>query len=339
MLEVRNLTKAYKSTTAVDDISLQINKGEIFGIIGKSGAGKSSLLRCLNLLEKPTAGQVVFDGVDLLSLRKTDLLKLQQRIGMIFQHFNLLSYRTVFDNIALPLEIAGKTKNEIAQKVEPLLKLVGLEGHRAALPDELSGGQKQRVAIARALATDPELLLCDEATSSLDPETTDSILKLLKEINKQLNLTIVLITHEMDVIKKVCHRVAVIDQGKVVEAGKIIDIFVNPQSVETRRLTQSALHITLPEQINEKLKPSPFEGGSPIIKLTFVGHSAVEPIVATLFKDYGVAVSIMQSEIEIINELAVGFMVCQFVASHQQVEEAKAHLSHLSIKVEVLGYV
>ena len=237
MIELVNVEKTYHTSSgdihALKRTSLTINQGEIFGIIGLSGAGKSTLIRCINMLEVPTAGQVFVDGEELTAMTETQLRKARQNIGMIFQHFNLLASRTVFDNIAFPLEIQGLGKDEIKKRVEPLLELVQLQDRADHYPSQLSGGQKQRVGIARALASNPKVLLCDEATSALDPQTTKSILNLLRDINQRLNLTIVMITHQMEVVKEICDRVAVIENGSIIEEGNMVDVFTNPQNQTT----------------------------------------------------------------------------------------------------------
>ena len=250
MIELLNLSKSFKTKNktihALSDVSLTVEKGEIFGVIGTSGAGKSTLIRCVNLLEKPNEGKVIVDNIELTKLSDAQLTLERRKIAMIFQHFNLLSSRTVFDNIAFPLELEGKSKSAIKEKVNSLLDLVGLNDKAKDYPANLSGGQKQRVAIARALANDPKVLLCDEATSALDPATTKSILKLLKSINQKLNLTILLITHEMEVIKTICDKVAVIDHGKLAEQGNVEQIFTNPKQEITKGFIQSSLNVELP---------------------------------------------------------------------------------------------
>ena len=238
MIELQHIEKIYHTASgdlhALKDINLTINEGEIFGIIGLSGAGKSTLVRCINMLEKPTSGKVIVDGQEMTALGEEQLRKARQNIGMIFQHFNLLSSRTVYGNIAFPLEIQGMDKASIQKKVAPLLELVGLSDRADHYPSQLSGGQKQRVGIARALASDPKVLLCDEATSALDPQTTESILSLLRDINKRLHITIVMITHQMNVVKEICDRVAVIENGEIIEQGSMVDIFTNPQKATTK---------------------------------------------------------------------------------------------------------
>ena len=248
MIKLSNIRKTYDgSTYALQGINLDIAKGEIYGIIGKSGAGKSTLIRCINMLEAPTAGEVVVDGLNLTKMPDNQLRLARKDIGMIFQHFNLLSSATVYENVAFPLKLSGKSAKEIQDKVLPLLELVGLESKKDQYPAQLSGGQKQRVGIARALANNPKVLLCDEATSALDPQTTKSILDLLKDINQSLQLTIVLITHEMQVIKEICDKVAVIENGKIIEQGPVIDIFSKPQQETTRDFISAIINHDLPE--------------------------------------------------------------------------------------------
>ena len=261
MIKLNNITKIFelpgKRLTALDNVSLNVEKGQICGVIGASGAGKSTLIRCVNLLEKPTSGSVMVDCVELTQLSDRELVRARRQIGMIFQHFNLLSSRTVFENVALPLELENTPKAKIQEKITALLALVGLSEKRDAYPSNLSGGQKQRVAIARALASDPKVLLCDEATSALDPATTQSILKLLKEINRSLGITILLITHEMEVVKQICDQVAVIDQGRLVEQGTVGEIFANPKTELAQDFIRSTFHISLPDEYLENLTYTP----------------------------------------------------------------------------------
>ena len=278
MIKLNNITKIFtlpdKKLTALDNVSLHVPKGQICGVIGASGAGKSTLIRCVNLLERPTHGAVIIDDVDLTQLSDAELVKTRRQIGMIFQHFNLLTSRTVFENVALPLELENKSKAEIQEKTTALLALVGLSDKHNVYPANLSGGQKQRVAIARALASDPKVLLCDEATSALDPATTQSILKLLKEINRTLGITILLITHEMEVVKRICDQVAVIDKGRLIEQGTVSEIFSNPKTELAQEFISSTFHITLPEEYLENLSDTPKHAKSyPIIKFEFTGRS------------------------------------------------------------------
>ncbi len=290
MIKLNNITKIFtlpdKKLTALNNVSLHVPKGQICGVIGASGAGKSTLIRCVNLLERPTHGAVVIDDVDLTQLSDAELVKTRRQIGMIFQHFNLLTSRTVFENVALPLELENKSKAEIQEKTTALLALVGLSDKHNVYPANLSGGQKQRVAIARALASDPKVLLCDEATSALDPATTQSILKLLKEINRTLGITILLITHEMEVVKRICDQVAVIDKGRLIEQGTVSEIFSNPKTELAQEFISSTFHITLPEEYLENLSDTPKHAKSyPIIKFEFTGRSVDAPLLSQASKN------------------------------------------------------
>ena len=275
MIEISNLTKIYKTpmhdVMALDQVSLKVEKGEIFGIIGLSGAGKSTLIRCINMLEKPTSGSIIVDGEVITSLDKKDLRHARQKIGMIFQQFNLLSSRNVFDNIMFPLEISQVPVNEARQRVGELLEIVGLTDKAKVYPEQLSGGQKQRVGIARALANRPKLLLSDEATSALDPQTTKSILKLLKDINSRLDLTILLITHDMNVIKQVCDRVAVIDNSRIVETGDVLKIFSNPGTPTSKSFINSIVKQELPEEV---FQSSAIRAGR-LIRVSFIKRPAL----------------------------------------------------------------
>lgn len=306
-IRLQGVRKAYGTATgpveALRGIDLSIGKGEIFGIIGRSGAGKSSLIRTLNRLEEVSAGQVLIDGQDIGALSTAQLVQLRRRIGMIFQHFNLLASQTVLENLALPLKAAGVGRAVIEQRARELLKLVGLEGKEHAYPSRLSGGQKQRVGIARALMLEPSLLLCDEATSALDPETTQSILALLKHINGALGLTIVLITHEMAVIRQVCDRVAVLEQGQVVEQGPVWQIFGQPASQTTRALL-APLATQVPPDIAQRLASD--NGQRALIELTFDGQSAREPDLAAIAQHLGGPVSLLHGGIERIQGRAQG---------------------------------
>ncbi len=343
MIQLQHLSKSFSAarTTihALNDITLEIPSGEIFGVIGKTGAGKSTLIRCVNLLEQPSNGKVVIEGVDLCTLSPCELRAQRKSIGMIFQHFNLLESRTVYENVAFPLELSRQSNQSIKETVEPLLELVGLSDRQNAYPHQLSGGQKQRVAIARALATKPKLLLCDEATSALDPETTQSILALLKKINREFNLTILLITHEMDVVKSICDRIGVLSQGKLVEQGTVIEIFTEPKKEETKSLTQKSLHLELPNYLQERLSKEYQEGLNPIVRLAYVGASANEPVIAHLQKQFNVAVSILQADLESIHDSVIGFTVCQLVGEQEACSESIQYLIDSGIKVEVVGYV
>ncbi len=338
MISIQNLSKAYPSGfKALDTISFSIQPGEIFGIIGRSGAGKSTLVRCMNLLERPSAGKVLIGKQELTALSNADLFKARQKIGMIFQHFNLLSSRTVLENILLSLEIANWPKKQAKQRALELLSLVQLADKTHNYPYQLSGGEKQRVAIARALANHPDILLCDEATSALDPETTVSILNLLKEINQKLGITLVLITHEMDVIKNIAHRAAVLEKGKLVELAKTIDIFTRPQATATQELIRASLHLELPAPLKNKLFKSPASGSVPLLRLCFVGDQVDQPILSEISKTFGVKANILQATLQWIGEIPMGVTICELLG--EKSSEALSYLRENNIQVEVLGYV
>lgn len=344
MIKLNNITKIFtlpdKKLTALDNVSLHVPKGQICGVIGASGAGKSTLIRCVNLLERPTHGAVIIDDVDLTQLSDAELVKTRRQIGMIFQHFNLLTSRTVFENVALPLELENKSKAEIQEKTTALLALVGLSDKHNVYPANLSGGQKQRVAIARALASDPKVLLCDEATSALDPATTQSILKLLKEINRSLGITILLITHEMEVVKRICDQVAVIDRGRLVEQGTVSEIFSNPKTKLAQEFISSTFHISLPEEYLENLSDSPKHARSyPIIKFEFTGRSVDAPLLSQASKKFGVELSILTSQIDYAGGVKFGFTIAEVEGDEDAITQAKVYLMENNVRVEVLGYV
>ena len=344
MIKLNNITKIFtlpdKKLTALDNVSLHVPKGQICGVIGASGAGKSTLIRCVNLLERPTHGAVLIDDVDLTQLSDAELVKTRRQIGMIFQHFNLLTSRTVFENVALPLELENKSKAEIQEKTTALLALVGLSDKHNVYPANLSGGQKQRVAIARALASDPKVLLCDEATSALDPATTKSILKLLKEINRTLGITILLITHEMEVVKRICDQVAVIDKGRLIEQGTVSEIFSNPKTELAQEFISSTFHITLPEEYLENLSDTPKHAKSyPIIKFEFTGRSVDAPLLSQASKKFGVELSILTSQIDYAGGVKFGFTIAEVEGDEDAITQAKVYLMENNVRVEVLGYV
>ena len=344
MIKLNNITKIFtlpdKKLTALDNVSLHVPKGQICGVIGASGAGKSTLIRCVNLLERPTHGAVIIDDVDLTQLSDAELVKTRRQIGMIFQHFNLLTSRTVFENVALPLELENKSKAEIQEKTTALLALVGLSDKHNVYPANLSGGQKQRVAIARALASDPKVLLCDEATSALDPATTQSILKLLKEINRTLGITILLITHEMEVVKRICDQVAVIDKGRLIEQGTVSEIFSNPKTELAQEFISSTFHITLPEEYLENLSDTPKHAKSyPIIKFEFTGRSVDAPLLSQASKKFGVELSILTSQIDNAGGVKFGFTIAEVEGDEDAITQAKVYLMENNVRVEVLGYV
>ena len=334
MLELKHITKTFDTDAgrvkAVDDVSLTINPGEIFGIIGFSGAGKSTLVRCINLLERPTSGNVVIDGTDLTTLSDADLRVVRRRIGMIFQHFNLMPSRTVFDNIALALRHSELGKEAKAKKIEELLALVGLSDKSNAYPAQLSGGQKQRVAIARALANDPKVLLCDEAT-------THSILKLLKEVNQKLRLTIVVITHQMSVIKEICDRVAVMKTGRIVEEGTITEIFAHPKADLTKEFINTANNVKKFLGLVEsgQLDNEVADGGK-ILLLTYTGGSAGEPLVVALYERFKVRANIVFGNIDFIQGSALGKLGVVLTGEKASVQQAEDYLKENGVYVEEL---
>ena len=327
-----NVTKTYNSVTAVDNVSLTIPKGEVFGIIGYSGAGKSTLLRCLNLLEKPTEGQVLINNKDLTALSKIEVRKERLKIGMIFQHFHLISSAKVYDNIAFSMLAAGKTKTEIQRRVPELLEMVGLADRADYYPAQLSGGQKQRVGIARALANDPTVLLCDEATSALDPNTTASILKLLKEINQSLGITIVLITHEMEVVQQICHRVAVMEDGKVVEVNEAYELFADPKTPLAKQFVQTVHSLTLPARLLEARTGS-------IVQITFRGDSAEDSIISEAIKSFNVTVNILHGQISYIQDRPLGILIVEVNGEQYDIDRAIEYITIRTNRLEVLADV
>ncbi|MFK9090041.1 methionine ABC transporter ATP-binding protein [Bacillus salipaludis] len=339
MISIKNVHKIYPSKQgelkAVDDVNLEIQNGEIFGVIGYSGAGKSTLIRMLNGLELPTDGSVTVAGRVISKIKGAELRKARQEISMIFQHFNLLWSRTVSENIAFPLEIAGVKGPQRKKRVEELIKLVGLEGRENAYPSQLSGGQKQRVGIARALANNPKVLLCDEATSALDPQTTDSILELLVDINKRLGLTIVLITHEMHVIRKICHRVAVMESGRVVELGSVLDVFKNPQQPITKRFVQQ---VTEPEETKETienlLELYPY---GQVVQLSFIGEAAEQPLITNIIRDFDVVVNILQGKISHTQNGSYGTLFIHLDGQASEIQKAIDYIHSQQVGVEVIS--
>lgn len=319
--------------TAVDSVNLSIRKGEIFGIIGYSGAGKSTLIRMLNLLERPTEGTVTIDGKDLTQISSKELRLARQQIGMVFQHFNLLWSRTVFENIAFSLEIAGVNKDEIKPRVLELIQLVGLSGKEDNYPSQLSGGQKQRVGIARALANNPKVLLCDEATSALDPQTTDEILDLLVQINKKYNLTIVLITHEMHVIQKICHHVAIMESGRIVEQGDVLTVFSNPQHPVTERFVkQVASEDDSLETVEHLIKKFP---KGKIVLLKYLKEKAEQPFITNVIRNYQVDINIIQGKVVQTQEGGYGSLYVQLTGL--EIIPALNYLKEVGVEVEVIS--
>jgi D-methionine transport system ATP-binding protein len=342
LIELRHVNKEFSGKSgkvaAVQSVDLNVDEGDIYGIIGHSGAGKSTLVRLLNGLEIPSSGEVIIKGQNIAAFSNKELRTFRKKIGMIFQHFNLLWSRTVMENIMLPLEIAGVAKEDRKKRAEELVKLVGLSGREAAYPSQLSGGQKQRVGIARALANNPDILLCDEATSALDPQTTDEVLALLLKINQELGLTVVLITHEMHVIKKICNRVAVMENGQIVEEGKVIDIFKKPQTEIAKRFIQqeSDNNNEETELIVEELLQQYPEGK--IIRLIFHGEQAKLPIISHIVKEYQVEVSIIQGNIQQTKQGAVGSLYIQLLGDEAQISAAVTALGKLRVETEVIDH-
>lgn len=334
LVEVEHLTKRFRQgrreIVALDDVSFAVYPGEIFGVMGLSGAGKSTLIRCINLLERPDAGRVTVAGQEMTRLTGRSLMQARRRIGMIFQHFALLSSRTVAGNVAFPLEIAGFPRPEIRRRVDELLELVGLSDRAAAYPSQLSGGQKQRVGIARALAPEPVLLLSDEATSALDPETTLSVLRLLQEINRRMGLTILMITHEMHVIREICHRVAVIDQGRLVEIGPVAQVFSRPQSEAGQRLLRAQLQEDVPADILNR----PRDSSHRLFRLGFLGEVAHEPVVAEVVRTLPVMLNVLFGRIEQLGGVPWGRLVVEISGTPAAVEEARQYLKRRGVEVE-----
>ena len=345
MIKLTDVAKTYDTANgpvqALKDINLEIKRGEIYGIIGLSGAGKSTLVRCINMLERPTSGSVLVDGRELTTMSEAELREARKDIGMIFQHFNLLSSSTVYDNIAFPLKLAGKSKQQIKDKVEPLLKLVGLENKAHQYPSQLSGGQKQRVGIARALANDTKILLCDEATSALDPQTTKAILKLIKDINKKLQLTVVVITHEMQVIKELCDKVAVIDHGVIAEQGTVLDIFTNPQQLITKEFMSVLSSNELPAAYRSCTPSREYSRDAKLLlRLTFIGESADNPVIANLIRSFpDLEVSILFGDLDQIQLVPFGRMIIGLSGAEEHINSAVSALEKQDLKVEVIGYV
>ncbi|GEL66797.1 methionine ABC transporter ATP-binding protein [Marinilactibacillus psychrotolerans] len=342
MIELKEIRKIYKTkqadVTALDDVNIAIQDGEVYGIVGYSGAGKSTLLRLLNGLEKPTSGEVSLAGKALNTLKNSTLRKERQKIGMIFQHFNLLWSRTVLENILFPLEIARVSKVKRKQRALELIRLVGLEGREHAYPSELSGGQKQRVGIARALANDPTVLLCDEATSALDPKTTEDVLELLLDINKKLNLTIVLITHEMQVIRRICDRVAVMSEGKVVEEGQVKEVFKNPKETITKQFIRQDTNIDAEDTItilHELARKYP-EGK--VARLVFLEDQVRSPFISRISREYDVDINIIQGSVQESQDTSLGSLYVQITGSTESIEQALQKIKAYHIEIEVIDY-
>ncbi|ADQ40657.1 ABC transporter related protein [Caldicellulosiruptor acetigenus I77R1B] len=343
MIRIKSLTKIYHSNgidiKALDNVNLNIEKGDIFGIIGPSGAGKSTLIRCINMLEKPTYGSIEIDGVEMTKLSPAELKEMRKKVGIIFQHFNLLSSRTVKGNVAFPLEIAGLDKKTIDNRVKELLALVGLSNKANSYPSQLSGGQKQRVGIARALANNPKVLLCDEATSALDPETTLSILNLLKDINREFGITIVVVTHEMNVVKQICNKVAVMEKGRIVEQGLLVEIFANPKSKIAQNFLRSLTFSELPEELKDKIRN--LHRGHlewKIVKINFFGEVTAEPILTSVIKKFDVDINVLYGNIDHIQGIPYGTLIVE-LRGNNKIEGVLRYLQELGLEVEVIGNV
>ena len=345
MIELQHITQEYDSADgkgkffACKDVNVHVKPGDIFGIIGRSGAGKSTLVRCINLLNRPTSGTVLVDGKDLTKMSEAQLREERRHIGMIFQHFNLLASRTVFGNVALPLELDNTSKDEIKRRVTELLDLVGLGDKHDSYPANLSGGQKQRVAIARALASNPKVLLCDEATSALDPATTRSILELLKDINRRLGLTILLITHEMDVVKRICDCVAVISNGQLIEQDTVSEVFSHPKTPLAQQFIQSTLHLDIPDDYQARLKPEALADSVPMLRMEFTGHSVDAPLLSETARRFNVNNNIISAQMDYAGGVKFGIMLTEMHGSQEDTQAAIAWLQEHHVKVEVLGYV
>lgn len=343
MIKLENITKVFqqgsRTIQALSEVSLHVPAGQIYGVIGSSGAGKSTLIRCVNLLERPTSGRVLVDGHDLTALSERQLTQARRQIGMIFQHFNLMNSRTVFGNVALPLELGNLTRDEIKKRVTELLDLVGLGDKQDAWPANLSGGQKQRVAIARALASNPKVLLCDEATSALDPATTRSILELLKDINRRLGLTILLITHEMDVVKRICDQVAVISHGELIEQDSVSEVFSHPKTPLAQQFIQSTLHLDIPDDYQQRMSPQPNPEKVPLLRLEFTGKSVDAPLLSEAARRFNVNNNIISAQMDYAGGVKFGIMLAEMDGAESDAKAAIAWLQENHVKVEVLGYV
>lgn len=333
MIEFRHVSKVFTTgkvkIQALDDVSLTIRKGETFGVIGYSGAGKSTLIRCVNLLEQPTSGEVIIAGTNVRTLTQRDLRRLRRKIGMIFQGYNLLETATVYDNVAIPLKLEGVNKKLIKERTEKYLGIVGLSDRARAYPSQLSGGQKQRVAIARALAHEPEVLLSDEATSALDPNTTDAILDLLLEVNRELGITIFLITHQLNVIQRICDRVAVMEKGQIIEQGTVVDVFSKPRAPLTRQFVRNASRVKIPQQLRRELLAR-----GKLFVLTFLGESSTEPALATLARRFDVLPSIIAGGIDQLKDQSIGTLVVHLQGNREELDHAVSFLQSKHILVK-----
>ena len=343
MIRFEHLSKTFQTKDgafeALKDVSFEIEKGDIYGVIGYSGAGKSTLIRMVNALERPTSGKIFVEDKDIGSLSAKELRSLRKGIGMIFQQFNLLESKTIYDNVAIALKLNGTPKKDIEARVNELLEFVELSDKKSYYPGQLSGGQKQRVGIARALANNPSILLCDEATSALDPQTTKSILHLLQDINKKMNLTIVLITHQMEVVKTICDRVAVIESGDIIEEGPMIDVFTNPQHPTTKEFTKSVINAELPDIVKQmKLSDTYTEGSKLLVRISFIGDSASEPIISGMVKHFDVDVSIISGNTDQLKDVLFGTLLIEISGNRERIKNALEYLHQQHLKTEVIGY-
>lgn len=337
MIELKNISVDFDGFKAVKDVSLKIEEQDAFGIVGFSGAGKSTLVRTINLLQRPSEGQVLLDGENLLDLSNKELRARRKKIGMIFQHFNLLNNRTVIDNVIFPIrKDKSLSKEEKRARAQKLLEKVGIGDKADSYPRELSGGQQQRCAIARALASEPEILLCDEATSALDPKTTKQILKLLKELNKELNLTIVIITHQMEVVKDLCNKCAVMQDGEIIEEGSTLEIFSNPKSDLAREFVETSTNIT--ETIDQvKANIGILKADEQLAQISYVGESTTEPVINELYEKFGIETNILAGHIEFINEVPVGNLIVTLKGDGKNLNQVKAYLEDKKADIKILG--
>jgi len=338
MLQVRNLIKTYKTPQgifrALDDVSVTVNRGEIFGFIGLSGAGKTSLARCISMLEAADSGEIILGGDDITKLKGRKLRDVRKKMGLVFQHFNLLMNSTVFENIAFPLRIAKKSQADVRKRVDELLEVVGLTEKASAYPATLSGGQKQRVGIARALAAEPELVICDEATSALDPDTTRSILALIKKIGKETGVTFLVITHEMDVIKDLCTHVAVMEDGQIIESGKVIDVLTNPQTDTTRRFFSK-------EYVDDEWlrATTPPGHSSQICRAVFIDKCARRPFINDVVRRFNIEISILSGNIESVGGTMVGSLVLEMIGTSEDLTHAHSYFTENGVRIEVIDHV
>lgn len=336
MIELQNIHKVFKSkdivVEALKDVSIKVEKGDIFGVIGFSGAGKSTLIRMVNYLEKPTFGNVIVDNKDLGKLNIKELREVRKKIGMIFQHFNLLESKTIFENVEIPLILNHTPKQEIAERVNKLLEFVGLENKAKSYPSELSGGQKQRIGIARALATNPSILLCDEATSALDPQTTQSILKLLKKINKEYNITILIITHEMNVIREICNRVAVMEKGEIIEEGTLMEVFGDPKQETTKNFIRTVVHDEVPQVILDEINYE--DENSRVLKLKFIGENSKKALLAEACSKFNVQPNILFANVTDLQGNILGNLIVELKGEKENIDKAHKYLVDKNVTVE-----